>query len=199
MSPKPGIDKEAILQAAWDLVREEGGPRLNARRLASRMETSTMPIYSAFGGMAELEGLLRYRIVAELEAWQKRSWSPNALLDMAIGYVVFAKEEPRLFLYLFSALKGEELTGLKRPLDSPETGMRVSESPDYLESLRAMARDTQNQFVFRTWVFVHGLANLLASGGLSMEREEIVAHLEAAGAAFYQYHSRIGGEHGSDH
>jgi AcrR family transcriptional regulator len=199
MSPKPSIDKQEILDAAWALVREEGGARLNARNLASRMGTSTMPIYSDFGNMAELEAMLRRRVADELQAWQKRSWSPNALLDMAIGYVVFAKEEPRLFRYLFSDLEPDALADMTSPLDSGEVGARVSDSPDYLESIRALARDVQNQFVFRTWVFVHGLANLLASGGLEMGRAEIVSHLEAAGGAFYMFHVQLGGNDGSDH
>lgn len=197
MSPKPTVSQESIVAAAWELIREQGGDKLNARTLAARLGTSTMPIYSAIGSMAELDALLRKKVAAELGAWQKRSWSANPMLDMAIGYVMFAKEEPRLFLYLFGEPLDEAApamaeTDFKSPLDSPEAEGILEAAPGYAEFIEQMARDRQNEFVFRTWVFVHGLANLLAQGLLKLDKAELIGHLEAAGGAFYAYHAGKG-------
>jgi AcrR family transcriptional regulator len=196
MSPKPSVSKESILEAAWELIREQGGDKLNARTLAAKLGTSTMPIYSAIGSMAELDGLLRKRIYDALTGWQKRSWSANPMLDMAIGYVMFAKDEPRLFLYLFGEPLDEAARGqadaehdVKNPLDAPEAEAMLKASPGYAQFIGDLSRDTLNAFVFRTWVFVHGLANLIAQGLLELDKAELVGHLEAAGGAFYAYHA----------
>lgn len=194
MSPKPSVSQESILEAAWELIREQGGDKLNARTLAAKLGTSTMPIYSAIGSMAELDGLLRKRVAEDLSKWQQRSWSDNPMLDMAIGYVMFAKEEPRLFLYLFGepldeAVQAEPEATMKNPLEAPEAARMLEASPAYAQFIGNLSRDGQNAFVFRTWVFVHGLANLLAQGFLALDKAELIGHLEAAGGAFYAYHA----------
>ena len=203
MSPKPTVSRQSILDAAWELVRAEGADKLNARNLAARLGTSTMPIYSAVGSMAELDALLRQRVGDTLNAWQKRSWGPNAMLDMAVGYVMFAREEPRLFLYLFSAAQAGEGKGsgkppiaaenFAQPLDMPGAQDLLDATPGYGSFIAGMARDTQNSFVFRTWIFVHGLAILVADGLLDLPQADLISHLEAAGGAFYLYHSQTGG------
>lgn len=216
MSPKPTISREVILDAAWDLVQSEGSANLNARALAARLGCSTMPIYSAVGSMAALDALLRQRVAEALGMWQKRSWGPNKMLDMAVGYVMFAREEPRLFKYLFSAsIQGAESAeakpegdesdasdardvrdvpvDLSRFLDMPEAKSVLASSPAYNSFIAGMARDTQNSFAFRSWVFIHGLANLVSEGIVNLPPEELIAHVEAAGSAFYMYHTQTGG------
>jgi len=192
MSPKPTISREAIIEAAWELIRHEGCRKLNARNLADKLGTSTMPIYSAIGSMSQLEIALRQRVADTLQEWQKRTWGDNPMLDMATGYVMFAREEPKLYLFLFSEVTvTESVAFLTNPLDRPGAMDALTASSAYRGFIAGMAHDTQNSFLFRTWVFVHGLANLIAEGLLVMEKEEVIKHLEAAGGAFYIYHANM--------
>ena len=48
------VAKEAVLDAALGIVREQGEAALSARAVAQRAGCSVQPIYSLFGNMGEL-------------------------------------------------------------------------------------------------------------------------------------------------
>ena len=54
MPPKVKVTKEAIINAAMDIVRENGAAALNARAVAARLDCSTQPIFSNYNNMEEL-------------------------------------------------------------------------------------------------------------------------------------------------
>lgn len=192
MTARPSISKEELVEAALNLIREEGWEGVSARSLASRTAISTMPIYSAMGSMDELKKACLLAISRLMDEFQHRRWSDNPALDLAIGYVVFARQEPRLFRFLLAAA-GDMEQGVKEAAANPEfekgkpaaalLGQVFQELP---------APGQRDNFIFRTWVFTHGLADLLSSGRLSMDEEEITRHLKAAGGAFYIFERNQG-------
>ncbi|MDE6710288.1 MAG: TetR family transcriptional regulator [Oscillospiraceae bacterium] len=56
MPPKSRVEKEDIIQAAADIVRENGIAALNARAVAAKLGVSTQPIFSNYSTMEELKG-----------------------------------------------------------------------------------------------------------------------------------------------
>lgn len=200
MSPRTGTSIDEIVEAAWALVREEGAARLSARALAARLGTSTMPIYSSLGNMEELSRLLRERVAAAIGEYQRRSWSSNPMLDAAVGYVRFARDEPRLFKYLWEASAGAEKISLEalaeRTRQAPVGSAPGPGSPEIGRFLAALPKGEQGGLEFHVWIFVHGIASLVAEGIVELDDRSLLAHLEAAGGAFYLYHSR-GKEGGS--
>lgn len=194
MSPKAMIPISEIVEAAWNLVREEGATRLTARTLAARMGTSTMPIYSSVGNMEALAKLLRQRVTAVIAEYQARRWATNPMLDAAVGYVRFARDEPALFKFLWaSAGQGEHLTleGLaERSRTAPTGSVPGAAGTEIGSFLSNMSPDQQRGLEFHVWIFVHGIASLVAEGIVELDDEGLVAHLEAAGGAFYLYHSQ---------
>lgn len=185
MAGRPSISKEELVGAALDLIRESGWEGVSARNLASRTAMSTMPIYSAMGSMDELKKACFLAVAALLDASQHRKRSDNPALDLALGYVAFARDEPRLYRFLLSA-----------PWDMEKVIKEEAARPDYEKGGRAegflrqvfgeMPEPGQrDNFVFRTWIFTHGLADLVSSGRVDMDEAEIAGHLSAAGAAFY--------------
>ena len=56
--PKPTLTRELVIEAALDLIDQEGLPALNLRKLASRLGVSAMTPYSYFTDKAELTGAM---------------------------------------------------------------------------------------------------------------------------------------------
>ena len=196
MSPVP-IERERIVEAALAIIREGGWAAVSARAIAARLGASTMPIYSAVGSMAELKGAAAARAAELLAAAQRVRRTGDEILDLAVGYVAFAREEPRLFRFIGEAQGGPE--GRAATEESLEeqlaTGAPGVASPA-LRSLLAEFADParRKDFVFRSWVFTHGLAEMLVSGLVAMDDAEIARQLGAAGGAFYTYDQEQGGQ-----
>lgn len=111
MSEQPDV-RRRLIEVAADLLSEEGPSALSARRLARDAGTSTMAVYTHFGGMPALvravvaEGFARlYDRVAEVATTD----DPLAdLIGSAAAYRAHALADPHLFFVMFgSAPLGE--------------------------------------------------------------------------------------------
>ncbi len=102
MTPREiGFDKETVLAAAVEIVREKGWESLTARAVAERLKSSVAPVYSTFGSM---EGLEREVLEEARRLLHERTAVPyteGAFLNVGVGVVVFAREEGHLFGALF--------------------------------------------------------------------------------------------------
>ena len=58
------ISRDAIVDAAVEVLREGGFSAVNARSVAKKLGCSTQPIYSSFQNMDELKAALRARAIA---------------------------------------------------------------------------------------------------------------------------------------
>jgi AcrR family transcriptional regulator len=154
-----------IVEAALDLIRESGWESVSARSLAAKLEASTMPIYSTIGSMEDLKSEALQATSTLIDESQRKRRTDNEDLDRAIGYVAFAKDEPRLFRFLMTSFK----------------------DMDKLVAEAALREGFGADFILRTWIFSHGLAELVSGGGVEMDEAEIIRHLTAAGGAFYLY------------
>jgi len=107
MSPKPADPKVrmALIETAAELIAAEGPAHLSLRKLARAVGTSTMAVYTHFGGMDELrrevrrEGFARlYRRVAAVP----RTDDPVAdLVLVGQAYYVNAVTNPNLYRAMF--------------------------------------------------------------------------------------------------
>ncbi|KQW47825.1 hypothetical protein ASC77_15490 [Nocardioides sp. Root1257] len=104
--------RRRLIEVAADILSEDGPAALSARRLARDAGTSTMAVYTHFGGMPGLvravvaEGFARlYARVAEVE----RTDDPLAdLVASSVAYRAHALADPHLYLVMFgSASLGE--------------------------------------------------------------------------------------------
>jgi AcrR family transcriptional regulator len=108
--------RRRLLEAAALLIDEDGPDALTARRLAKAADTSTMAVYTHFGGMPALvrqivaEGFTR---LDEHQATVPHTDDPLAdLLALAMAYRDNALQNPHLYAVMFGAtsLKGFTLT-----------------------------------------------------------------------------------------
>jgi len=99
MPPKAEIMKETVLDAAFELVRAEGLETLTARNIAQKLKCSTQPIYSVYGNMEAVKDDVYSKAIDFTLASIKQYENPKneAALNLAIGCLIFAKNEKQLF------------------------------------------------------------------------------------------------------
>lgn len=177
--------REKIVEAAFELIREGGWGSVSARSIAGRLGSSTMPIYSHLQSISEVERELRSLTRRVLHDFQSRSWTDDALLSMAFGYVAFARDEKNLFRFLYlerpEVIEPGDLSNMKSFFDT-EHGDRE----DVANALAQMDASGLEALIEHTWIFTHGLAMLVNSGSLGdCPDETILRLLRNAGEAFY--------------
>ena len=161
MPPKFKFTRDEITNAALNVTRKNGISGLTARALAAELGCSVKPIFGLFKNMEEVgqevfiaSDLLYQNYLREDMA--KGKYSP---------YIRFAKEERELFKLLFmrdrSREKIEENKEEIRPLmQLIQQNLGISEDEAYL-------------FHLEMWLYVHGIATMIATSYLDWDDEFI--------------------------
>lgn len=166
MPPKVKVTREAIVNTAVEIVRQQGAEALNARAIAAILECSTQPIFSNFATMQEL----RLAVVAEVDAlyqeyvcreMESGAYPPYKAGGMA--YIRFAKEEKELFRLLYMC----DRTGETIPADT----FSFTQMTDIVRRNTGLDGDAVNLFHLEMWAYVHGIAVMFATGFLDLKWE----------------------------
>lgn len=161
MPPKAKFVKEEIIQAAMDIVREDGVQALTARALGSRLGSSARPIFTIFQSMDEVQ---KEVINASRELYKQYTkdclGQPSAFMCIGKQYVQFASKEPKLFQLLFMTEKGNvpDLSGILPLLDDSYAEILLSIKKEYGIGDREAKR-----FYQHLWIYTHGIAILCAT------------------------------------
>lgn len=160
--------REKVLAAALNLAREQGIAAVTARGLGEKLGSSSKPIFSLFENMEDV-------LSAVMEAADKL-YQSHLKEDMASGkyppykasgmaYIRFAREEKELFKLLFMRDRTHENIGddkeeLKPLLELIQQNLGLNEESAYL-------------FHLEMWIYVHGIATMLATSYLEWDDEFI--------------------------
>ncbi len=185
MSKGTSYKREQIINAAFELTREQGWSAVSARNIAKKMGSSTMPIYSHVNSVDDVQEELRIRARALLKTYQKRPYTEHVLTNMAFGYVLFARDEKNLFRFLYQ----ESPDKLDIETLHSVTGSLLEEYVEDEAVQQALEKyDTSGKYssLQYNWIFIHGLATLMNAGAFSTYSEsEILIMIMDAGAAFF--------------
>ncbi|WP_051551600.1 TetR/AcrR family transcriptional regulator [Nocardioides sp. URHA0020] len=167
-APDPDV-RRRLIEVAADVLSEEGPGALSARRLARDAGTSTMALYTHFGGMPALvravvaEGFARlYDRVAEVEP----SADPLAdLVAAAVAYRGYALADPHLYLVMFgSASLGEyRLTETELEVGLAAFGQLVAVVERVMDA-GAIRRSDPAAVAGQFWAALHGYVMIELSG-----------------------------------
>jgi AcrR family transcriptional regulator len=98
MSPRnTQFSKEEIVAAAFELAREQGWEGFSVQAVAKAINASTMPIYSHFANIRELEDAVCRKALELLKKSLLVDRTGDVWIDQAISYVRFAMEEKYLY------------------------------------------------------------------------------------------------------
>jgi AcrR family transcriptional regulator len=89
------IDRERILDTAFELVRARGIDALSARALALQLDCSTQPLYREFDSMEQLRAAVEERAVQRgLDLFRD---AQGTYLASGLGVLRMIEEDPHLF------------------------------------------------------------------------------------------------------
>ncbi len=157
MPPKVKFTKEAIIDAAFNVVRTNGWKGLSARSIAEELNSSTRPIYTHLKSMKDIEEAVCKKAINLLEEYIAKPRTGDKWVDQGYGFVLFAKNERVLFksilnkkygrLFYESASEIFEKLGEELKDYPPFKGL-PKERTDNLRKIRS--------------TFVHGMASMVA-------------------------------------
>lgn len=101
MSPRAGLDRDAVVRAAAELVNADGLEALSLTRLATQLGVQVPSLYNHVGGLPGLRRELALMGLRELgqrvsEAAVGRT-GPEAVLAVAEAYRAYIKEAPGVY------------------------------------------------------------------------------------------------------
>lgn len=168
MPPKIKITKTDIINTAMDLVRNCGAAAINARNIAGALGCSTQPVFSNFATMDDLRAavkaaadeLYRSYLAADMSSGR---FPPYKASGMA--YIRFAREESELFKLLFmcdrsTEVIAEDRASIRPLLEIIQKSLGIDEDRAYL-------------FHLEMWIYVHGIATMIATCYLNWDEDMV--------------------------
>lgn len=168
MPPKCKFTREEIIQAALDITRKEGINAVTARAVGTKLNSSSKVIFSLFQNMEELQEEIMRAANESYDNFLKEDmgkgeYPPYKASGMA--YIRFAKEERELFKLLFMRDRSDE----KKSDNSDE--MQMFEQ--IVQKNIGLSEKEAQMFHLEMWVYVHGIATMIATGYLEWDWEVI--------------------------
>lgn len=180
MARKEIITRDNILEAAFNMAREQGAGEVTARKLAAYAGCSTQPIFRHFSNMEECLTEVFKMALAHFdsfyEAYDKGSRQPFVNLGMA--YIAYAEKEPELFSLLFMKKNNQGLN--LYTLLNGRTGAVLSE----MNMARQDGVSSPEEIFMKMWMLIHGAACMTITGDYDLTTAQTRLQLEDAYKAF---------------
>lgn len=180
MARKETITKDAIMQAAFAILEEEGIEQVTARKLAVKAGCSTQPIFRVYKGMEEVTEELFGMACDFFEDFcagmPRQTVTP--FVNLGFAYIKFAREHKKLFSFVFLS---ENRFG--RSLYDLVNGKEGYVSKE-IQSAAAQGCDHASELFMKMWIFIHGAACMSLTGDYDLSEEETMKLLKDSYQAF---------------
>ena len=163
------VSKDEIIDAAVEVLRDDGFSAVNARSVARKLGCSTQPIYFSFQSMDELKAALSERAIRMhtrrvRDSLRAHEGNDSRYSSYGMGFVRFAAEEKQLFRWLY--LEGHQLGPYQNDVLLPEIIAVIVEEFGYSEEV---ARRFHQDMTY----FTYGLAILANTDHLHLTETEL--------------------------
>ena len=176
MPKKPTTTKEATIEGAFQLIREQGHESLTARNLASFLGCSTQPIMYHFATMEDLKREAYSRADRFHSDYLMQSTGEyDPILEIGLNYIRFAIEEPHLFRFLFQSGYAKE-NNLLEMIGSAELIPVLSA----MQEGTGLDEEKTRELFLTVALFTHGYASIIANNALEFDEQLVATHLEHA-------------------
>lgn len=177
MPPKAKITKEMVINAAFEVARNEGAENVNARTVAQKLGCSTQPVMYHFATIEDMK-----RAAYEKADWFHSDYLMNAdglpddiMLAIGLNYIRFAIQEKHLFRFLFQSGYAVE-NSLLEMIDSEELMPVLSA----LQAAACMSMEQTKDVFLTIALFAHGYASIIANNPLKYDEQIVAAQLDRA-------------------
>lgn len=179
MPPTVRFTRDAVLNAACQLMRREGTEALNARAIAKELGGSTQPIFRLFTNMEDLHRELILYVTRQFQAHAEADMaqSDSPYIQLCTTYLLYGRDEPELFKLLFMRDRVSE--GQYSDQTNFDLVFNILKKETPLDD------ETALRFFERTWLFIHGLAVCVATKYIPCQDERYLISMvkEAYNAA----------------
>lgn len=170
MPAKIKYTKEQIIEAALNVVRENGSGALSARALARKLGTSPQPIFSYFDNMEQVQtATVNAAKTFYAEYVKKGLQQTPAFKGVGMQYILFAKNEPKLFQMLFMSEKGAEDVHHLLPIMDDNYAVILRALRDYYN----LDEEESNRLYIHLGIYSHGIATLIVRKVCDFSMEDV--------------------------
>ena len=157
--------KQAILDAAREIISERGVYGLSLREIARRIDYSPAGLYEYFGSKDEIilavleEGFERFAVY--LSAVPMTLSPGEYLAELGTAYIRFALQNPQHFFLIFNTPNLSKPDQQEDIVASGTHNMLVSAVRRAIDSGDIAAHYREEDVAFGCWSLVHGMATLM--------------------------------------
>ena len=170
MPTKIRISKDMILDAAFEIVRQDGMEKLSNRELANKLKCSIRPIYYQFENVEEMQ----QELYKKIEQYFYKFLLDNMIegipqyKQVGVNYIKFAKKEKKLFQTLFMSD-----IGLTPDAFVAKDGEDYNEIEKLIKISANLQEEDIKDFHTKMWIFCHGIATLVANDTIKLTDSQI--------------------------
>ena len=159
-----------ILDAAFEIVRQDGMEKLSNRELANKLKCSIRPIYYQFENVEEMQ----QELYKKIEQYFYKFLLDNMIegipqyKQVGVNYIKFAKKEKKLFQTLFMSD-----IGLTPDAFVAKDGEDYNEIEKLIKISANLQEEDIKDFHTKMWIFCHGIATLVANDTIKLTDSQI--------------------------
>ena len=169
MPARKKIEKENIIYTCLKITRREGIDALNARKVAKALGCSTQPLFYYYENMDEIKNEVLQEISKLFnQALLKSNYDRPAYKDIGVNYIRFASNEPEFFKIMFQSKMNKEMFDF---IDLTGSSLQIFET---ISKQTGLSLENAKQFHLRMWLYVNGIASLVAHQTVEFNDEEII-------------------------
>lgn len=166
MPPKFRFTKAEIIDAALQITRRDGFAAVTARNVAAQLNSSSKVIFNLFDNMEQLQEqilLAAQRVYDTFTDCVLKEELYPPYKSVGMSYIRFARQERELFRLLYMRDRSHE----------PFLLQGDSRAVSVLMENYALSVSQAQRLQLQMWIFVHGIATMLATDFFSLEEERI--------------------------
>ena len=168
MARKESITKTMLLDAAFQLVKDEGIESLTARKLAAKAGCSTQPIFRTYKNMDDVTEEVFAKAMGFYNEYYKNYKKGGGVpfVDLGMAYIAFAQKEKNLFKLLFVSEKrfGHSLYEILNG-ELQFVGHEINKAKN-------MGCKNPSSLFMQMWIFIHGAACMSLTGDYDLGEDE---------------------------
>lgn len=171
MPPKAKFSREQIIDAALNIVREDGFEALTSRALGTKLGSSARPIFTVFQNMEEVQQEVILAARQKYKEYISKGLSQEiAFKGVGMEYILFSVNEPKLFQLLFMTEQEQipDLSGVLPLIDGSYGQILLSIQNGY-----GMDKNSAQNLYQHLWIYTHGIATLCATNMCRFTEKEI--------------------------
>jgi AcrR family transcriptional regulator len=176
MPPKKKYTKEAIIDTAFEIAKDEGIDSITIRKVAEKLGGSIAPIYVNFTTIEDLKEAVFLKLQGVFLELMTTPYSDDPFLNIGIASIKFARDNKVLFKDLILT-HNSHLQQLQPSMSS------ILELMKQDEKLAGFTDEELSDIFFKMRVFQLGLSVMDVNGMLpkDMDEKRLIQVLESAG------------------